>query len=69
VPMQPWLVSALELVYTRLKNGAALPPSQVIRSRPRRVGEALSAEHLGRLAARPDEDAIRFADRTLTVPP
>jgi hydroxybutyrate-dimer hydrolase len=69
VPMQPWLVRALELVYTRLKDGAPLPPSQVIRSRPRRAGEALSEAHLGRLDARPDGDAIRFADRTLNVPP
>jgi len=68
VPMQPWLVRALELVYARLKQGEPLPPSQVIRSRPRGAGEALSAAHLGSLQARPDGDEIRFADRTLTVP-
>ena len=68
VPMQPWLVRALELVYARLKHGEELPPSQVIRSRPRSANEALTAAHLGRLAPRPGDDAIRFADRTLTVP-
>jgi hydroxybutyrate-dimer hydrolase len=35
VPMQPWFVAAIDSVYTRLVDARPLPPSQVIRARPR----------------------------------
>ena len=72
VPLQPWIGAALDRVYARLTGGAPLPPSQVVRSRPRAVDatglEPLSTAHLGMLREAPDGDAIRWADRTLFVP-
>ena len=72
VPMQAWLCRGLDALLERLRHGTALPPSQVIRSRPRGgAGDGvppLAEEHLGRLRADPGDDAIRYADGVLTVP-
>lgn len=72
VPLQPWIGASLDRVYARLTGGAALPPSQVVRSRPRAVGaagiEALSAAHLGALQDAPGADAIVWNAPTLFVP-
>jgi len=69
VPMQAWTGRCLALLEARVQRGEALPPSQVIRSRPRGAGAPpLAAEHLGALAVQPDASAIRYADGTLTVP-
>lgn len=72
VPMQAWLCRGLDALLARLRHGTALPPSQVIRSRPRgAVAGApapLAQAHLGRLRADPGGDAIRYADGVLTVP-
>jgi hydroxybutyrate-dimer hydrolase len=73
VPMQPWMVRGLDALYARLTEGAPLPPSQVLRSRPRGGGAgnglaALTAAHLGALREDPGADAIRFNDGVLSVP-
>jgi hydroxybutyrate-dimer hydrolase len=72
VPMQAWTRRCLDLLYARLVRGEALPPSQVIRSRPRGgtpgAAPPLAAEHLGELVARPGADGIRAADGVLTIP-
>ena len=71
VPMQAWSRRCLELLHARLTRGEPLPPSQVIRSRPRGGGSApppLAAAHLGALESRPEQNAIRYADGVLTVP-
>jgi hydroxybutyrate-dimer hydrolase len=72
VPMQVWLCRGLDALLERLRHGTRLPPSQVIRSRPRGgAGGAvppLAEAHVGRLRQDPAEDAIRFADGVLTVP-
>ena len=72
VPLQAWLCRALDALCARLREGTALPPSQVIRSRPRgrESGQVppLSAAHLGELRADPGADAIRYADGVLTIP-
>ena len=72
VPLQAWLCLALDALYTRLREGTVLPPSQVIRSRSRgREGgqvPPLSAAHLGELRADPAGNTIRYADGVLTVP-
>jgi len=72
VPLQAWIATCLDRVYARLTGGAALPPSQVLRSRPRASGpggvEPLSAAHLGELRADPGDDAIVWRERTLYVP-
>jgi hydroxybutyrate-dimer hydrolase len=69
VPMQPWLCRGLDALWSRLRTGTPLPPSQVIRSRPRGAATApLAPEHLGSLRAAPGGDAIGYADGVLTVP-
>jgi len=72
VPMQVWMVRGLDALHARLTQGTPLPPSQVIRSRPRgRSRDAvppLGEEHLGVLRADPGPDAIVFANGVLTVP-
>jgi hydroxybutyrate-dimer hydrolase len=71
--MQPWMVRGLDALYARLTEGVPLPPSQVLRSRPRGPATGggvarLEAHHLGELRAEPGADAIRFNDGVLTVP-
>ena len=73
VPMQAWLLRMLDRLHARLTGGVVLPPSQVIRSRPRGGGGGaavppLTVAHLGELRNDPGADAIRFADGVLTVP-
>jgi hydroxybutyrate-dimer hydrolase len=72
VPMQVWLLKGLDALYERLRHGTVLPPSQVLRSRPRGIvaGQVppLGAEHLGALRPDPGADAIRYADGVLSVP-
>jgi hydroxybutyrate-dimer hydrolase len=58
VPMQPYLLAAMDLMDAHLRGGAALPPSQVLRSTPRNVavgGEVapLGAGNLGDWQSRP----------------
>ncbi len=72
VPMQPHLLEAMDLMSAHLRTGSSLPPSQVVRSRPR--GDAaekvapLSRDNLGALRDRPAADAITFDGSTLHVP-
>jgi hydroxybutyrate-dimer hydrolase len=74
VPMQPYLLAAMDLMAARLRGGAALPPSQVLRSAPRDVGvtgEAapLGAANLGGWQARPGAgERIELRDGALRVP-
>lgn len=72
VPLQPWIGECLDRVRAALAGGPPLPPSQVLRSKPRaRTAdglEALGREHLGLLRDRPGADAIEFHDHTLSVP-
>jgi len=69
VPMQPWMGRGLEALLVRLTVGTALPPSQVLRSRPRgAAGVPLTAAHVGELRERPGADEIRFRGGVLTVP-
>lgn len=72
VPLQAQLQVAMDLMYGHLIKGTRLPPSQVVRSRTRSLvngqPEPLTAEHLGRIAAQPGADAIRFRSGTLFVP-
>lgn len=75
IPLHYYYGQALELMYAYLRAGAALPPSQVVRTVPRAlVGsppapEPLAVEkHLRPIAAQPAEvDAITFTDGVLRV--
>lgn len=72
VPLQPQLQAAMDLMFSHLTTGAKLPPSQVVRSQTRAVvngaPEPLTADHLGRIVAKPGADTIRFRRGALFVP-
>jgi hydroxybutyrate-dimer hydrolase len=72
VPLQPHVLAAMDLMNRHLRDGTPLPPSQVVRSTPRRaVGsevEPLEARHLGSWSESPGADAIGFEGKTLVVP-
>lgn len=72
VPLQPHLLHAMDLMAARLRSGTELPPSQVVRSRPRGTSAGkiapLSPQNIGAVLDRPDTDAITFEGHTLHVP-
>ena len=69
VPLNAWLERSLELVDANLREGQALPPSQVIRSSPRGAGlPPLVEAHLGQLKTDPGADALQFDGARLSVP-
>ena len=74
VPMQPYLLAAMDLMAARLRRGAPLPPSQVLRSRPRAALdggslEPLSGSNLGAIRPWPGAgDRITLRRGVLTVP-
>jgi hydroxybutyrate-dimer hydrolase len=72
VPMQPQLQAAMDLMHAHLAHGRPLPPSQVVRSRTRKllggVPEPVTAAHLGPVVEEPGDHAIRFRRGTLEIP-
>ena len=72
VPLQPWIGASLDRIHARLTGGPALPPSQVLRSKPRAAQaaglEPLAAVHLGELQEEAGGDRIEFSEHTLYVP-
>jgi hydroxybutyrate-dimer hydrolase len=69
VPLNAWLERSLELVDANLREGQALPPSQVIRSNPRGLGlPPLTEANLGPMKADPGTDAVQFDGARLEVP-
>jgi hydroxybutyrate-dimer hydrolase len=72
VPLQPNLLHAMDLMAAHLRSGSDLPPSQVVRSRPRGITDGkiapLSPQNIGAVLDRPGTDAITFAGHTLHVP-
>ena len=71
VPLHVYFIRAMDAMYNHLKNGAALPPSQVVRTTPR-GGEpgkapAITAANVPAIAATPAAaDAI--GNNTVTIP-
>lgn len=73
VPLHLYLNRALDAVYAKLKNGTALPPSQVVRTLPRGgtggAAPALTAANVPAISAAPGAaDAITMSGTTLVVP-
>ncbi len=71
VPLHRYVIQSLDLMYAHLKNGAALPPSQVVRTRLRATaGTQISATtHVPPISASPAAaDQITFANGTVNVP-
>jgi len=75
VPMHVYLNRALDAVYANLKNGTALPPSQVVRTTPRGgndsdlVGPQILPSNVPSIAATPAAaDAITVTGSIVDVP-
>jgi len=70
VPLHPYVIQALDLMYARLKNGAALPPSQLVHTTPRAsVSAQISTTNVPPIPTAPAAaDLITFANGTLSVP-
>ncbi|MFG6667960.1 3-hydroxybutyrate oligomer hydrolase family protein [Halomonas sp. HNIBRBA4712] len=70
VPIQPYHIEALELMYRHLREGEALPLSQVVRAAPaREPDETLRGAHLPSIALNPREaDIVRVDQGRVVVP-
>jgi hydroxybutyrate-dimer hydrolase len=73
VPLHIYLTRALDAMYDHLKNGTALPPSQVVRTLPRGgvAGQApaLAASNVPAIASAPAAgDVIVFSGAGITIP-
>lgn len=73
LPLHYYTLQALDLMWEHLHSGAPLPPSQIIRARPRgRLAPPIdAASHLPPIAAQPAQgDAIHFdaASKTVHIP-
>ncbi|KVL08706.1 D-(-)-3-hydroxybutyrate oligomer hydrolase [Burkholderia cepacia] len=72
VPVHYYNVQALNLMWRHLKNGAPLPPSQVIRTVPRGgtpgAAPALTSANLPPISAAPGANAITTGAGTIDVP-
>ncbi len=73
IPLHRYFNQAMDLMWNRLRNGTALPPSQVVRTTPRGgtpgAAPAITAANVPPIAATPAvADAIVFLSGTLTIP-
>ncbi len=73
VPLHRYLIQALDLMYAHLNTGAALPPSQVVRTTPRGgipgAAPAITAANVPPIPAMPASgNAITFSNNVLTIP-
>ena len=73
VPLHLYFNRAMDIMYDHLKNGTAIPPSQVVRTTPRggAPGAApdITPANVPAIAATPAAaDAITFSNNTLTIP-
>jgi hydroxybutyrate-dimer hydrolase len=73
VPLHRYFNQAMDLMYAHLKTGAALPPSQVVRTTPRGgtpgAAPAITAANVPPISATPlAGNAITFTGNVLTVP-
>lgn len=70
VPLHIYFNRAMDVMWHHLMEGAALPPSQVVRTTPRLTGESLQARHVPTMAVTPlTTDRIEFSRGVLTVAP
>ena len=70
VPLLPYVFQALTLMEQVLEERAQLPPSQVVRTRPRGPeGESLAYKHIPPIKQQPEQnDQILLKDNTLYIP-
>lgn len=72
IPLHRYFIEALDLMYDHLKNGAPLPPSQVVHTAPRGTGTPapqITVVNVPPIQQTPAAgDLIRFENATLTIP-
>jgi hydroxybutyrate-dimer hydrolase len=70
VPLHVYLQRAMSLMYDHLKNGAPLPPSQVVRTTPRGAGAPpISSSNVPPILQTPAAgDLIVMDKKTLLIP-
>lgn len=72
IPLHVYFVRAMDAMWAHLKNGAPLPPSQLVRTTPRGgtagAAPALTAAQLPPFAAVPGANAISVTPTLMTVP-
>jgi hydroxybutyrate-dimer hydrolase len=74
IPLHVYYIQAMNMMYANLKNGAALPPSQVVRTIPRGVdasGKAnpISIANVPPILTTPASgDRITFSNNVVTIP-
>jgi len=73
VPLHRYFIQAMDIMYANLKNGTAIPPSQVVRTTPRGgtpgAAPAITAANVPAIAAtHVGTNAITFSSNVLTVP-
>ncbi len=73
VPLHRYFIQAMDIVWNNLKSGAAIPPSQVVRTTPRGgtpgAAPAITAANVPPISASPAAtDTITFANNVLTIP-
>ena len=72
IPLHLYYVRAMDAMWAHLKSGAALPPSQVVRTTPRggtSPAPAIAASNVPAIAANPAAgDRITISGSTMTVP-
>ena len=73
IPLHVYFNRAMDAMYDHLKNGKALPPSQVVRTTARGgtagAAPAITASNVPAFSAAPTAaDAITFSGSTLTIP-
>ncbi len=72
VPLHLYFIRAMDAMYARLKNGTALPPSQVVRATPRggvSPAPAITSANVPPISAAPlVADRIDFAGTSINVP-
>ncbi len=73
VPVHYYFLNAMDLMWAKLKSGTALPPSQVVRTRPRGgpagAAPAITTANVPKISATPAAgDVITTANGTINVP-
>ena len=67
LPLHRYFVQAMDLMYAHLRSGAALPPSQVVRTVPRGAS-VITTTNVPPIVADPGANAITFRGRVLAIP-
>ncbi len=73
VPLHRYFIQAMDMMYANLKSGAALPPSQVVRTIPRGMTgttvNPITVANVPPIKTAPAAgDQITFANNTVTIP-